>query len=134
MEYFKTVALINTRAYHNYVNIKTNLTSNGIMFLGHFLGYMYGYGNKEAFVGGYTHTNNSLISQYSNTTLQGTGTMSGSAYRASDGAICFKIQLGHTSYTEGQLIFRFHSHSEATTRACTVVAAQVRNDGTNHYA
>ena len=134
MEYFKTVALINTRAYHNYVNIKTNLTSNGIMFLGHFLGYMYGYGKKEAFVGGYTHTNNSLISQYSNTTLQGTGTMSGSAYRASDGAICFKIQLGHTSYTEGQLIFRFHSHSEATTRACTVVAAQVRNDGTNHYA
>ena len=133
MEYFKTVALINTRAYQNYVNIKTNLTSNGIMFLGHFLGYMYGYGNKEAFVGGYTYLGN-VISQYSNVPMNGTGTMAGTAYRASDGALCFKIQIGHTSYTEGQMIFRFHSHGESVTRQCTVVAAQVRNDGTNHYA
>ena len=134
LEGFKTVAIINTRAYMNYVNIKTNLTSNGIMFLGHFLGYMYGYGNKEAYAGGYTHTSNSLISQYSNTLMQGTGTMTVTAYRASDGAICFKIHVGHTGYTEGQMIFRFHSHGESTTRQCTVVASQVRNDGTNHYA
>ena len=134
MEYFKTVALINTRAYTSYVNIKTNLTANSIMFLAHFLGYNYNYGNKEAFAGGYTYTSNSILAKANNSTLTGSGGFTVDSYRASDGALCFKLYINHTGYTEGQTIFRFHSHSDTTTRQCTVAAVQIRNDGTNHFA
>ena len=133
MEYFKTVALINTRAYTGYVNVKTNLTANNIMFLAHFLGYNYNYGNKEMYGGGYTYTSNSILAK-SNITVFGGNSSTVDSYRASDGALCFKLYMNHTGYTEGQMIFRFHSHSETITRQCTVAAVQIRNDGTNHFA
>ena len=130
---FKTVGMINTRAYASYINIKTNITANNQMFLAHFLGYNYNYGNKEFYSGGYTYSSNSILAKNDITTFGGNSSTVDS-YRASDGALCFKLYMNHTGYSEGYTIFRFHCHSPAVTRQCTIAAVQIRNDGTNHFA
>ena len=135
---FKTVANLNTRAGTIYLNVKTNITANNVMYMAEFLGYNYGYGNKYMFNGGYTYNTGSsltILNNFSNTIFSTNPSNSSvGAYRASDGALCFKLYMGHTGYTEGRMVFRFHSHSVTTTRSCQVVASQIRNDGTDHFA
>ncbi len=135
---FKTVAILTTRAGTIYLNVKTNITANNVMYLAEFLGYNYGYGNKYMYNGGYTYNasgNNTILNNFSNTLMSTNPTNSSvGAYRASDGALCFKLYMAHTGYTEGKMVFRFHSHNVNTTRSCQVVASQIRNDGTDHFA
>ena len=135
---FKTVAILNTRAGTIYLNVKTNITANNVMYMAEFLGYNYGYGNKYMFNGGYTYNTGSaltILNNFSNTVFSTNPSNSSvGAYRASDGALCFKLYMAHTGYTEGKMVFRFHSHNVNTTRSCQVVASQIRNDGTDHFA
>ena len=134
---FKTVGKINTRAYTKYVNIKTNLTGNNIMFLAHFLGYQYGYANKEGLCGGYTYNSSgtlTILSKANTSVHTGSGGFTVDSYRASDGALCFNLHINHTGYTEGYSIMRFHSHVDSTTTQCAIAASHIRNDGTDHFA
>ena len=110
---FKTVANLNTRAGTIYLNVKTNITANNVMYLAEFIGYNYGYGNKYMYNGGYTYNagTDTILNNFSNTVFStNPASSSVTAYRASDGALCFKLYMGHTGYTEGRMVFRFHSH------------------------
>ena len=135
---FKTVAILTTRAGTIYLNVKTNITANNVMYLAEFIGYNYGYGNKYMYNGGYTYNTGSsltILNNFSNTVFSTNPSNSSvGAYRASDGALCFKLYMAHSGYTEGKMVFRFHSHNVNTTRSCQVVASQIRNDGTDHFA
>ncbi len=123
------VAYINLRAYQNSVCIKTNLTSNGYMFQARLTGYMYGYAHMDAWIGGYTYQGGVInVTAYENASG---GQYFASAYRTTDGSLCFKVQLGQTGYTEGNAVLQFGGHGDGW-RGIQVTAVQVRNDGSNH--
>ena len=127
------IAVINTRAFQNYVCVKTNLTSNNVMFQARFQGYMYGYGLADANYGGYTYSSGgyTVLSKAQYRDSNAGSQYIADAYRTSAGHLCFKIYLGHTGYTEGQGTFWFGGHGDSW-RNIQVDAVQIRNDGTNH--
>lgn len=125
------LGVINTRAYQNYVCIKTNFTSDNLMFQCRFQGYMYGMGIADAAAGGYTYSSNTVLAKAQYREANAGGQYIADSYRLSTGHLCFKIYLGHTGYTEGQGTFWFggHGHSWKNTQ---IMAVQIRNDGANH--
>jgi hypothetical protein len=123
------VAAINTRAYMNSICIKTNYTSDGLMWYARMSGYMYGYAIMDAWIGGYTYNGGVInVTAYENASG---GQYFASAYRSTDGSLCLRVQLGQTGYTEGYGVLQFGGHFDAW-RNIQVTAVQVRNDGSNH--
>ena len=127
----KQICVINARAYTNYIHIKTNLTANNIMFYFRTKGYFYAVGCEEQLIGGYTYTNNSVISK-DNQTVAG-NTHTGDTYRASDGSLVLKMHVNQTGYTEGKMLVFFHAHAPSTTSGLTVTNVTQKDDGTNAF-
>ena len=131
---WKELGSIITRAYSEYMDIKTNITSDNIMFWFKFMGYNYGYGNTYYFGGGYTY-----ISDVTSKSM-GTGQrLLGGAYvydlyrATSDLALCVKIYLGQTTYTEGRSSVFFYSHDGTTTRDASIVSSVVYNSSSRYF-
>jgi hypothetical protein len=124
------IATINTRAFQNYVCVKTNWTIDNLMFQLRYQGYMYGYGIADAHAGGYTYTGNNVISKSQYETGSGNQFIA-DTYRTSEGHLCIKIFLGHTNYTEGVGTLWFGGHGDSW-RDIQVLDVRIRNDGANH--
>ena len=131
---WKELAIISTRAFHDYMDIKTNITSDNIMFWFKFMGYNYGYGNTYYFGGGYTY-----LSDVINKSM-GTGQkLLGNAYvydlyrATSDNALCVKIYLGQQGYTEGRTHVYFGAHNGDVSRSASIVSSVVYNSTSRYF-
>ena len=133
----KLVANVTARAFTNYIHLKTNLIANNIMFYVRTKGYFYSYGVEEILMGGYTYNNTQVLNKSFETIAGGTHNGGNNdLYRASSGGnLIIKIQLGHTGYTEGQMVVLFHSHGmdSSVMRDFRIIEVKTQNDGTNPY-
>jgi hypothetical protein len=119
------------RADARYLDIKTNLNSNGFMFFMRAHGYLYNDGvYNSAMAAGYMFTNNSVIVQQYSTPSGSRGFSS--LYRASDGFLCAKLDKVGTGYTEGVVGLFFGAHGPAP--ADIRVTRYVQNNSGNYYA
>tara|TARA_R110000764_G_scaffold177528_1_gene263686 strand:- start:51 stop:710 length:660 start_codon:yes stop_codon:yes gene_type:complete len=131
-EHFK--ARVRARAYTKYIHMKTNLTSDNIMFLFRINGYFYNYGVNESVRGGYTHNGGVIAEGVQNTYRNNTNFTIGDFYRSSTGGfLCLRLDVEHSSYTEGEALVYFSSHSNSVTRELQITNMQHRNDGSNAY-
>jgi hypothetical protein len=126
----KAVCQVAARAYTNYVHLKTNLTSNNIMFYFRTRGYCYNFGMEEHVFGGYTY-NDTIIAMEHITVFGGTHTLA--AYRGSSGHLVLRIHVNQTGYTEGKLHVLFGSHSDVITRNLEITDVTQRDDGNNAF-
>ena len=126
----KAVCQVAARAYTNYVHLKTNLTSNNIMFYFRTRGYCYNFGMEEHVFGGYTYLD-SIIAMEHITVFGGTHTLA--AYRGSSGHLVLRIHVNQTGYTEGKLHVLFGSHSDVITRNLEITDVTQRDDGNNAF-
>ena len=126
----KVICETAARAYTNYVHLKTNLTSNNVMFYFRTRGYVYNAGVEEHLFGGYTY--NGTIIATNHETVAG-GTQSLGAYRGSSGHLCLRIHVNTTGYNEGRLHVLFGSHSNTVTRNLEVTDVRQRDDGSNAF-
>lgn len=123
---FKNLGMYQFRAGSNYLHIKTNLTSDNIMFQSLAHGYLYNNGNCWGIHGGYTYQGG-IINQ--STQTQGNYGFSGT-YRGSGGNLCFRLVRADTGYTEGYITLYFHAFDANIQNAASVVAyAQNTNSG-----
>jgi len=129
----KLVGTCNIRAYTNYAHFKTNLTANSQMFYFRVKGYFYGYGMNEAVIGGYTHSNNSILNVSTQTVYRANNNFNLHVYRAPDGGLVLRIQVGHLGYTEGLAFISFSNHADSTTSSTVILDAIHRDDGNNAY-
>ena len=118
------------RAYTQYVHLKTNLTSDNIMFYFRTRGYCYNTGMEEHVYGGYTY-NSTIIATEHQTVYGGTHTLH--AYRGSSGHLCLRIHVNSASYNEGKLHVFFGSHSPSVTRELEITNVTQRDDGNNAF-
>ena len=124
---------VTTRGFGNYVDFKTNLTSNNIMFMFYFTGYQYSRGTSAFYGGGYTYTGNSVISKDVGSGGIVVGPMSVyDIYRSSGGNLCVKLHCATTGYDEGRtnVFFMPHGSGFDTMR---IIDAHVTNSTTNYY-
>jgi len=126
----KAVCQVAARAYTNYVHLKTNLTSNNIMFYFRTRGYCYNLGVEEHVFGGYTY-NNTIIAMEHITIAGGTHTLA--AYRGSSGHLVLRIHVNSTGYNEGKVHVLFGSHSDVITRNLEITDVTQRDDGNNAF-
>ena len=126
----KAVCQVAARGYTNYVHLKTNLTSNNIMFYFRTRGYCYNFGMEEHVFGGYTYLD-SIIAMEHITVFGGTHTLA--AYRGSSGHLVLRIHVNQTGYTEGKLHVLFGSHSDVITRNLEITDVTQRDDGNNAF-
>jgi len=119
-----------TRGFTNYVHLKTNLTSNNIMFYFRTRGYTYNTGMEEHVYGGYTY-NGTIIATEHQSVYGSTHTLH--AYRGASGHLCFRIHVNTTSYNEGKVHVFFGSHSSSVTRELQVTDVKQRDDGNNAF-
>ena len=130
---WKDMGRVSTRAFMEYVDIKTNIYSDNIMFAFYFMGYQYGVGFSHYYGAGYTYEGGVV------TKMLGAGyKVVGNQYvhelyRASDGALCVKLYLANQSYTEGVTHVFFHSFSADVTRDCEIIGSTVYNSSSNYY-
>jgi hypothetical protein len=103
------------------------------MFYFRVKGYFYGYGMNEAVIGGYTHSNNSIINVNTQTVYRANNNFNLHVYRAPDGGLVLRVQVGHTTYTEGLALISFSNHSSSTTSSVVILDAIHRDDGNNAY-
>ena len=126
----KAVCQVAARGYTNYVHLKTNLTSNNIMFYFRTRGYCYSLGMEEHVFGGYTY-NDTIIAMEHITVFGGTHTLA--AYRGSSGHLVLRIHVNATGYNEGKLHVLFGSHSDVITRNLEITDVTQRDDGNNAF-
>ena len=126
----KAVCQVAARAYTNYVHLKTNLTSNNIMFYFRTRGYCYNIGMEEHVYGGYTY-NNTIIATEHITIAGGTHTLH--SYRGSSGHLVLRIHVNSTGYNEGKVHVLFGSHSETITKNLEITDVTQRDDGNNAF-
>ena len=126
----KLVCQTHARGFTNYVHLKTNLTSDNIMFYFRTLGYCYNTGMEEHVYGGYTY--NSTVIATEHQTVYG-GTHALHAYRGSSGHLCLRIHVNSTGYNEGRLYVYFGGHSPSVTRELQITDARQRDDGNNAF-
>ena len=126
----KAVCQVAARAYTNYVHLKTNLTSNNIMFYFRTRGYCYNFGMEEHVFGGYTYLD-SIIAMEHITVFGGTHTLA--AYRGSSGHLVLRIHVNSTGYNEGKVHVLFGSHSDVITRNLEITDVTQRDDGNNAF-
>ena len=131
----KLIATVNIRAYTQYCHIKTNVTSTSNMHYFRVKGYFYGYGINEGVIGGYTYYSggHTILNKMALYPYRYNSSFALHTYRASDGALCLRVQVNHQGYTEGLAEILFHSHSGSSTAGATVVAMQHRDDGNNAF-
>ena len=129
---YKIIGQVNGRANTKSICIKTNLTAGNIMFWVHAWGYHYGYGIGEAYAGGYTYYSggNVVISKAAIKPAHSNNMAFTDSYRLADGSLCFRLNYGHTGYTEGRTNIGFHTHGNIY-ESVEIVAVQIQNDETN---
>lgn len=131
---FKDLGVISTRAFHDYQDFKTNITSDNVMFMFKFIGYQYNGGVSYYYCGGYTYTTNSVISKATGT---GYRVLGGDhvydVYRASDGALCVKLYIGNQGYNEGETHVMFNAFDRSTNKNAAIVASAVYNSTSPYY-
>lgn len=129
----KLIGTANVRAYTRYAHFKTNLTANSQMFFFRVKGYFYGYGINEAVIGGYTHSNNSIINVSTQTVYRANSSFNLHVYRAPDGGLVLRLEVNQQGYTEGLALITFSNHSPSTTSSVVILDAIHRDDGNNAY-
>ena len=127
---YKLIGQIAARAYQGKMCVKTNMTTDNIMYWVKAWGYLYGYGIAEAYAGGYTYQSTNVISKTEIKPAHTNSVVFEDSYRLPDGTLCFRLNYGHTGYTEGRLNLYFHTHGNAY-EGVEIVATQTQNDGTN---
>jgi hypothetical protein len=130
---WKDLGRIGTRAYMDYVDFKTNIYSDNIMFMFYFVGYQYSAGVSSYYGGGYTYLGD-VIAKATGTGYQVVGgDYVYNFYRASDGALCVKLYIGNQGYNEGVTHVFFNAHNNDITRDCRIIASAVYNSTSNYY-
>lgn len=127
---YKLLGNFSFRAGARYLDIKTNFAGDNLMhqFMVH--GYLYNDGNIFAMRGGYTYLGG-VINEPS-TSMTG-ATQIVDLYRASDGALCVKLDKQGTGYTEGQISLYFHAHDKAVQNEVVAVRYIQNNNGSPVY-
>ena len=128
-------ARVRARAYTKYVHMKTNLSSDNIMFFFRIYGYFYNYGVNECVRGGYTYNTTQVIAEaVANAYNTNSNYTIGDFYRSSSGNyLCIRLDVHQTGYTEGEALVFFGSHSNTVTRELEITDMQHRDDGNNAY-
>ena len=103
------------------------------MFFFRVKGYFYGYGINEAVIGGYTHSNNSIINVSTQTVYRANSSFNLHVYRAPDGGLVLRLEVNQQGYTEGLALITFSNHSPSTTSSVVILDAIHRDDGNNAY-
>ena len=130
---FKNIGHFNFREFQ-YLDIKTNMTSNSLMFMFFAHGYMYNNGNMYSISSGYSYTApNTIINQF---TQNLANCSIASTYRTTSpsagGYLCVKLNRGSTGYTEGYVTLYFHTHG-LDMNSCQVLAYTTTNNAGNVY-
>ena len=113
-----------------YLDIKTNINSNSYMFGARAIGYLYNRDIIDSQCGGYAYTSNSVINLYQHESANTGRTIY--PYRASGGELCFRIDSGGNTYSEGQVYIYFYGHGNSNG---VQVNNYIQNDSsTNYYA
>jgi hypothetical protein len=131
---WKLLGFFQLRDGSQYLDVKTNITSNSCMYMFHVCGYLYNQGEVISYTSGYTYTPpSSILNQYTHNL----GNQSISSYRtagpAGGGFLCVKVNRGTTGYSEGQLAVYFHSHDVGLQNSAQVTAWIQNNTGGNFY-
>ena len=101
-------ARVRARAYTKYVHMKTNLTSDNIMFFFRIYGYFYNNGVNECVRGGYTYNGGVIAEGVQNAYNSNSNYTIGDFYRSSTGNfLCIRLDVHHTGYTEGEALVFF---------------------------
>jgi hypothetical protein len=132
---WKLLGFFNLRDGSQYLDVRTNITSNSMMYMFHVCGYLYNQGEVISYTSGYTYTPpSSILNQYTHNL----GNQSISSYRtagpAGGGFLCVKVNRGTTGYSEGQLAIYFHSHTTELNNTCEVTAWSQNNVAGNFYS
>jgi hypothetical protein len=127
-------ARVRARAYTKYVHMKTNLSADNQMFFFRIYGYFYNNGVNESIRGGYTYNGGVISESVQNAYTSNSNYTIGDFYRSSTGNfLCVRLDVHHTSYTEGEALVFFGSHSNTVTRELQITNMQHRDDGNNAY-
>ena len=131
-EHFK--ARVRARAYTKYIHMKTNLASDNAMFFFRINGYFYNYGMNESVRGGYTYQGGVIAESVQHAYRSNSNFTIGDFYRSSSGGfLCLRLDVHHSTYTEGEALVYFGSHSNVITRELQITDMQHRDDGNNAY-
>lgn len=114
--------------------MKTNLSSENVMFFFRIFGYFYNYGVNECVRGGYTYQGGVIQESVATAYNTNSNFTIGDFYRSSSGSfLCLRLDVHQTGYTEGEAIVLFGSHSSTITRELQITDMQHRDDGNNAY-
>ena len=126
---FKNLGMFQFRAGSQYLHIRTNLTSDGLMLQALCQGYLYNNGNSFGIMGLYTYQGGII-----NTHIQNMGNYGfHGCYRGSGGNLCLRLGRGDSGYTEGYVTVYFHSFDAPTQNACEVIAYAQNNTSGGHF-
>lgn len=104
------VSLDNQDGGTQYIDLKTNVISGSSMMYFKLEGYAYNYANVHSYHGLYMYSGSLVLNRYTNN-LAGSITFYDS-YKAADGSLCLKINMGGVFYTSARARLYVQSHDD----------------------
>jgi len=129
---FKLIGDVQLRGNGNgrYVDVKTNIADNHVMFHCMVHGYLYGNGLMYSLIGGYTYSSNTILNKYTHNLGHGYVT----SYRSSGGHLCLKIDRGTNGYTEGRVSISYNDHGHNKQGDIVISRIKGNDSSVNYYA